>query len=39
MKSFFLLGRWFCPNCRGDRQNVMNKNLRKRFVDSLDYGN
>lgn len=27
-------GRWFCPNCRGDRPNVMNKNLRKKYQDS-----
>ena len=29
-------GRWFCPNCRGDRQNVMNKNLRKKEKISID---
>jgi inhibitor of growth protein 1 len=28
-------GRWYCPNCRGDRPNVMNKKfLRKKFQDS-----
>jgi inhibitor-of-growth protein 1 len=27
-------GRWFCPQCRGDRPNVMNKNLRKKYQDS-----
>jgi len=27
-------GRWYCPNCRGDRPNVMNKNLRKKYQDS-----
>lgn len=24
-------GRWYCPNCRGDRPNVLNKNLRKKY--------
>lgn len=24
----------YCPNCRGDRPNVMNKNLRKKYQDS-----
>jgi inhibitor of growth protein 1 len=28
-------GRWYCPNCRGDRPNVMNKKfLRKKYQDS-----
>jgi len=27
-------GRWYCPNCRGDRPNVMKKNLRKNYQDS-----
>lgn len=27
-------GKWYCPNCRGDRPNVMNKNLKKKFQDS-----
>ncbi|XP_070502285.1 inhibitor of growth protein 1-like [Chironomus tepperi] len=27
-------GRWFCPQCRGDKPNVINKNLRKKQQES-----
>ncbi|KAG5683958.1 hypothetical protein PVAND_013213 [Polypedilum vanderplanki] len=27
-------GRWFCPQCRGDKASVINKNLRKKQQES-----
>ncbi|KAG5678382.1 hypothetical protein PVAND_008062 [Polypedilum vanderplanki] len=27
-------GKWYCPNCRGERPNILNKNLRKKYHDS-----